>query len=60
MMVNWRISPKGCNDYRPKNKNGQKSRRDGIVVSPPSGFEFVGRINFYNLTIPSVFKMEMI
>jgi restriction endonuclease S subunit len=56
MKENIKISPKGCNDDSPMNNNGQKSQRDGIVISPLRGLGTFFSLIFYNHFIPSGFK----
>jgi len=56
MKENIKISPKGCNDDSLMNSYGQKSQRDGIVISPLRGLGMFFLLIFYNHFIPSGFK----
>lgn len=60
MMGNQQLNPKGCYDYSPKIKTEKQSRRDDISLLPLRGFGASGAFFFYNLFIPSGFKMQWI
>ncbi len=54
------ISPKGCNDYSLVIESGNQSRRDDIKISPLRDLWVFGIFHFYNLIIPSGFKMQLL
>jgi len=53
-------SPKGCNDYSLMIESENQSRRDDITISPLRGLWVLGIFIFYNIIIPSGFKMQWI